>query len=132
MTYKLVLEVPLAPTDSNKILGVNKFVKHQIFKKIKNQIRVLSHQKQPAKPLENFQISVTRYGARYLDWDNFVASLKPFIDALTLAKIIKDDSYEFIKSINTHQVKSREKKLVITVIGELDEAKNRGTSTVNE
>jgi Holliday junction resolvase RusA-like endonuclease len=115
MGYKLVIEIPTEATDSNKILGVNKFVKHAIFKRVKRDIAVLVHGKAPEKPLELFKISVTRHGAKCLDYDNFIASLKPFLDGLTLAKIIKDDSWKFIRQINTDQKISTEKKLVIKV-----------------
>lgn len=114
-TYTLELEVNLANSDSNRILGVNKFVKHKIFKQVKNDIHLLSLGKRPLVPLTSFHISAVRHSPKFLDFDNLISSLKPFIDGLTLAKVIEDDSWEFIKNIAVDQVKSKTKKLVITV-----------------
>lgn len=66
-------------------------------------------------PLENFNLSITRHGARALDYDNLISSFKPFIDGLVLSKIIENDSWRFIRQINTDQKIGKEKKLVITV-----------------
>lgn len=113
--YSLTIEIPTQATDSNRILGVNKYAKHEIFKRIKRDIAVLAHNRAPGKPLEKFKISVTRHGAKCLDYDNFISSLKPFLDGLTLSGVIKDDSWKYIKQINTDQKISKEKKLIITV-----------------
>jgi Holliday junction resolvase RusA-like endonuclease len=113
--YSLEIEIPLHATDSNKILGVNKYAKHSLFKKVKSQVGLLCLGRTPKAPLTKFQITAIRYSIRPLDFDNFVASLKPFVDALTLSKVIKDDSWDFIKRIDVDQVKSKEKKLVIKV-----------------
>ena len=59
-----------------------------------------------------------KYGIIYCGYntEEYVeASLKPFIDALKLSKVIKDDSWEYIKKIDVDQVKSKEKKLLIMV-----------------
>ena len=66
-------------------------------------------------PLEKFNLSITRHGARALDYDNLISSFKPFIDGLVLSKIIENDSWRFIRQINTDQKIGKEKKLVITV-----------------
>lgn len=113
--YFIQIEIPTQATDSNRILGVNKFVKHKLFERIKREIALLTHGKTPGKPLERFDISVTRYGAKYLDYDNFIASLKPYIDGLKLAGIIKDDNWSFIRYIQVNQETSRDKKLIISV-----------------
>lgn len=113
--YELEIEIPTQATDSNRILGVNKFVKHKLFENIKNGIRMLTLNKTPDQPLEKFTISITRYGTRYLDYDNLIASFKPYIDGLKLAGIIKDDSWKYIRTIKTDQVTGKEKKLVIRI-----------------
>jgi Holliday junction resolvase RusA-like endonuclease len=113
--YLLEIEIPTEATDSNRILGVNKYAKHSLFKRIKSDIAMLTHGKTPERPLESFKISITRHGARCLDYDNLIASFKPYIDGLKLAGIIIDDRWQFIKSIATNQVISKEKKLVIRV-----------------
>jgi hypothetical protein len=115
MGYTLEIEIPTAASDSNRILGVNKFVKHKLFTSIKKQIYLLTIGKQPDKPLKSFSLSIIRHGAKCLDYDNLVASFKPYIDGLKLAQIIEDDRWEFIKTIATNQVISKERKLVIRV-----------------
>lgn len=115
--YSLEIEIPIAPTDSNQILGVNKFKKHAIFKRIKRDVAILVHKKIPKEPLKKFHISIARHSIKPLDYDNYIASLKPFIDGLVLSKVIQDDSWEFIKFIDVEQTKSKERKLVIKVVG---------------
>jgi hypothetical protein len=115
--YELTLELNIFATDSNKILGVNKFTKHKIFKGVKEEVHQLSLGKRPPSPLTSFQITATRHASRFLDYDNLVASLKPVIDGLKLAKVIQDDNWNFIRRDNyfLNQTKSTEKKIVITV-----------------
>jgi Holliday junction resolvase RusA-like endonuclease len=113
--YRLELELPLARTDANKTRGMNKFKLYSIHKKIKDQIYKQSLGKLPAAPLTSFQISVHRFSSKFMDYDNLISSLKPALDGCTLAKIIKDDKWEFIKHINVEQTKSKEKKIIITV-----------------
>lgn len=113
--YSLQIEIPVDATDSNRILGVNKYAKHAVFNKVKAHVFKECRGRAPLNPLENFKISVTRYSSRTLDWDNFVASLKPYIDALKIAGVIRDDNWSYIKSIATNQTISKERKLVITV-----------------
>ena len=103
MGYSLELELAVQSTDSNKILGRHWRSKHEVFERVKNEIFLKTRGKNPALPLENFKISVTRYSKRTLDYDNFIASLKPYIDGLKLSGIIKDDSWQYIKQINTDQ-----------------------------
>lgn len=113
--YQIEIEIGTQATDSNRILGVNKYAKHAVFERVKREMALLIRGRAPEKPLENFKISVTRYGSRALDYDNFIASLKPFIDSLTLNGVIIDDSWRYLKQINTDQKISAEKKLVIRV-----------------
>lgn len=116
MKYILEIEVPTQATDSNRILGVNKYAKHAIFKKIKNEILLLTSNKKPQRPLTGFTLSITRYGKKTLDFDNLISSFKPAIDGLKMAGIIKDDSWKYIRNIQANQVVSKtEKKLVIRV-----------------
>lgn len=115
--YSLEIEISIAPTDSNKILGRNKFAKHSIFKKVKNEVIKATLGKRPANPLTSFQITATRHSSRFLDYDNLIASLKPAIDGLKLSKVILDDNYNLLNRANyfPEQVKSTEKKIVLRV-----------------
>lgn len=113
--YELEIELPLAKTSANRTRGMNQFSLYKIQKSIKNQVKLLSLNNLPKSPLTSFQISVIRHSSRFMDYDNLISSLKPAIDGLTLAGIIQDDSWQYIKSINIDQVISKEKKLVIRV-----------------
>ena len=115
MGYYLQIEIPTAATDANRTKGSNRFAHHSLFKKIKQDMDLLCRGKKPDMPLELFKLSITRHGARALDYDNLISSFKPFIDSLVLSKIIANDSWRYIRQINTSQVIGKEKKLVITV-----------------
>lgn len=86
------------------MLGRHWRSKHEVFERVKNEIFLKTRGKTPAQPLEKFLISVTRHSKKTLDYDNFIASLKAYIDGLKLAGIIKDDSWQYIQQINTNQV----------------------------
>ena len=115
MTYSLELELAVESTDSNKILGRDWRAKHQIFERVKKEVFFKTRNKTPEQPLENFTISVLRQSAKTLDYDNFMASLKPYIDGLRLSGIIQDDSWQYIKHIEVDQVISKDRKLIISV-----------------
>jgi hypothetical protein len=115
MGYSLELELAISPTDSNKLLGRHWRSKHEVFERIKNEIFLKTRGKIPARPLENFQLSFTRYSTKTLDYDNYVASLKAYIDGLKLSGIIIDDSWQYIKQINTDQKISSERIIKIRV-----------------
>lgn len=113
--YYLEFEIPVLETDPNKTRGKHWSSTSSNNKKIKSMVHLLTLNKTPARPLENFKISVTRTGPRTLDWDNLVASLKGYIDALKAGGIIKDDSWTYIRQINTDQRIGTEKKLMIKI-----------------
>ena len=116
MSYSLSLEIAYRPTDANRMRGKHWTGTKKLFDSIKQEVYYSSLGKTPPSPLTAFKISITRLGVKFLDWDNFVSSLKPVIDGLTLAKIIKDDKWEYIKNIELDQIKSKESKLRISVI----------------
>jgi Holliday junction resolvase RusA-like endonuclease len=116
MGYSISFEIAYHPTDANRMRGKNWTNTKKLFDSIKQEVYYSSLGKTPPSPLTAFKISITRLGAKYLDWDNFVSSLKPVIDGLTLAKIIKDDGWTYIRNIELDQIKSKESKLQISVI----------------
>ena len=115
MGYSLELELAVQSTDSNKILGRHWRSKHEVFERVKSEIFLSTRGKLPAKPLENFKISVQRHSSKTLDYDNLIASLKPFIDGLRYSGIIIDDSWQYIKNIPVDQVISKNKIIKIKV-----------------
>jgi len=60
-------------------------------------------------PFTKCIVTVTRHGARPLDWDNMGGGLKFLLDALVKNKIIKDDNPKCITELNLRQVKSKRK-----------------------
>jgi hypothetical protein len=115
--YSIEIEISTRGTDANRTKGHNRFKVHGIFKSVKQEIEAITRSKRPEKPLESFKISITRYGARCLDYDNLISSFKPYIDGLKLSGVIKDDGWKYIQHHNifTDQKISTEKKLVIRV-----------------
>lgn len=49
--------------------------------------------KLPAAPLTKAKIRIVRHFYRTLDYDGLVGSMKPVVDALVSAGVIKDDSW---------------------------------------
>lgn len=49
--------------------------------------------KLPPRPLEKAQITLVRYSHRMLDFDGLVGSMKPVVDGLVTAGVLKDDSF---------------------------------------
>jgi Holliday junction resolvase RusA-like endonuclease len=113
--YQLEIEVSTQETDANRRRGKHWSFSHSADVKIKTEIYWLSKDKLPEKPLEKFLLSITRHGAKKLDYDNLIGSFKPAIDGLVKAKIIKDDNWTYIKHIDVDQVISPHRKLVIKV-----------------
>ena len=121
--YLLELEVSIAPTDSNKILGVNKYAKNSIFKKVKNEVVHLVRGKGPKTPLTSFKISAHRYSPQYMDKDNFHSLLKPYFDGLKLAGVIADDKWEYINDDNSRvfqtKIKMKDRKKIVIRVEEI-------------
>lgn len=121
--YLLELEVSIAPTDSNRILGRNKYAKASIFKKVKNEITHLVRGKAPKKPLTSFKISAHRYSPSYMDLDNCYSMLKPYIDGLKLSGVIQDDNWSLLNHSNyivdQTKIKLKDKKKIVLTVEEI-------------
>ena len=65
--------------------------------------------KLPKKPLTKATLSILRHSHRTLDYDGLVGSMKPVVDALVSARILKDDSWNTLGKWNVSQ-KFRSKK----------------------
>ena len=110
--YSIQFELPLVETDPNKILGRHWRMKHKRFEKIKTDIARLVAGRIPKTPLKKFRIKIVRRfnpeTSRTLDWDNLIASFKPGIDGLVRAGIIQNDSWKYIRHIDSDQEKTSE------------------------
>ena len=121
--YSLEFELSIAPTDSNRMLGRNKYAKASIFKKVKNEISHLVRGKAPKEPLTSFKIHAHRYSPSFMDLDNCFAMLKPYIDGLTQNGIIIDDSWKYLNQsnylISQTKIKQNEKKRIVLRVEEM-------------
>lgn len=113
--YSIEFEIPTRDTDANKRRGRHWTTLKKTNDSIKSEVYLLTRDKVPVRPLERFLISITRHGARALDYDNLIGSFKPYIDSIVKAKIIRDDSWKYIRHIDADQVISEERKLVIKI-----------------
>lgn len=116
--YVLEIDIPYVETDPNQMFRLAWRGRKAKFDKIKTSVSAVTAGKRPVKPLEKFTIAVTRHASKYLDWDNYVASLKPLIDGLVMAGVIKDDNWEMIRHVELEQVKTKvgvKKRLVVRV-----------------
>jgi hypothetical protein len=98
--YSITLELIARYTDSNRILGVNKFSKGRTMKAVKKEVFAKCIGRKPKEPLKKFHIEAIRFGPRCLDDDNFHAMLKPYIDGLKLAGVIMNDSWKYLRPHN--------------------------------
>lgn len=121
--YSLEIEVYIAPTDSNRILGCNKQMKGRIFKEVKTEIAHLVRGKGPKNPLTSFRISAHRYSPQFMDKDNFHSLLKPYFDGLKLAGVIQDDKWEYINDENSRiyqtKIKMKDTKKIVIKVEEI-------------
>jgi Holliday junction resolvase RusA-like endonuclease len=115
--YFLEFEISIAPTDSNRILGVNKFAKATIFRKVKNEVINLVRGKAPSAPLTSFKISAKRFSPQFMDLDNCYSMLKPYIDGLKYSGVILDDKWIYLNCDNykIEQEKSKQKRIILTI-----------------
>lgn len=121
--YSLELEIFIAPTDSNRILGCNKYLKGRVFKEVKTEIAHLVRGKEPQNPLTSFKISAHRFSPKFMDKDNFHSLLKPYFDGLKLAGVIQDDKWEYINDENSRiyqtKIKMKDTKKIVIKVEEI-------------
>lgn len=64
----------------------------------------------PPTPLKRAKLRIVKHFWRTMDFDGFVGSLKPVVDALVTAGVIEDDSWKVLQAWDVDQV-FRDKKL---------------------
>lgn len=113
----LELEIISKAPSLNQLLSKGWKFRHFSFLKIKNEIKLKTSGYLPASPLKKFKISINRHATRTLDFDGFVASLKPIIDGLVMARVIHDDTWDLINHIEVSQtkVKKPNQKILLKV-----------------
>ena len=58
----------------------------------------------PPSPLKRAKIRIVKHFWRTMDFDGFVGSLKPVVDALVTAGVIEDDSWKVLQAWEVDQV----------------------------
>lgn len=92
--YKLHLVIQGNPKSLNQTIRSNHFRNYTEKKKWEQIVCYLCKGKEPTRPLVKYNLKITRHASRMMDFDGLVGSLKPLIDGLILAGIIKDDGWQ--------------------------------------
>ena len=92
--FSITFKVSGKPERLNKTLQLHWGKRAVLNKRWYDIIHYAVIRKLPPKPLEKFTIKVVLFNNRHLDFDGSVGSLKPLIDGLERAGVIKDDSYK--------------------------------------
>ena len=91
--YKLNLTFDVLPKSLNRELRSHRFLRSRTNKQWDWLVYHLVRNRLPPEPLQKARLKVVRRFYRTLDFDGLVGSLKPVVDALVTAKVIKDDSW---------------------------------------
>jgi hypothetical protein len=102
--YELYLKIPELPTSTNVKLRSHRMANHQENKRWDLMIHYETVGKKPPAPLERAQVAFVRHSDRMLDFDGVVGSLKPVMDALVEARIVKDDNWSIVGAWTVDQV----------------------------
>lgn len=108
--YELRIELTELPQSLNKKLRKHWTKNHRennlwdtlIYQKVFRQL--------PPYPLKKAKLRIVKHFWRTMDFDGFVGSLKPVVDALVTAGVIEDDSWKVLQAWEVDQV-FRDKKL---------------------
>lgn len=108
--YQLQIEINELPQSLNKKLRKHWTKNHRennlwdtlIYQKVFRQL--------PPTPLKRAKLRIVKHFWRTMDFDGFVGSLKPVVDALVTAGVIEDDSWKVLQAWEVDQV-FRDKKL---------------------
>ena len=108
--YELKIELNELPQSLNKKLRKHWSKNHKenslwdtlIYQKVFRQL--------PPTPLKRAKLRIVKHFWRTMDFDGFVGSLKPVVDALVTAGVIEDDSWKVLQAWEVDQV-FRDKKL---------------------
>lgn len=101
--YEFNLTLPVVPKSLNKELRTNRWRRNSANKKWDILIRSECRNCIPEAPLQKARITLIRKSYRTLDYDGLVGSMKPVVDALVTAGILKDDSWKTLGVWNVTQ-----------------------------
>ena len=92
--YKLNLKFPVVPKSLNKELRGHRYARSRSNHAWDLLVSTLVKNQLPAAPLNKGRIKIVRRFYRTLDYDGLVGSMKPVVDALVSAGVLKDDSWK--------------------------------------
>lgn len=118
---QIILNIPRDPPTLNKLLRMHHFARSREKKIFESIIALQFRPLRPEKPLEKFELEITRFCYKKQDQDNVVGSMKIIIDALRTAKFILDDSPTHMLKVDVIQkiIKRPVKKFILVKITEL-------------
>lgn len=93
MSYSIHLQFTQIPKSLNKALRTHYHKYNKQKKEWNDLVYLLTRSNLPHSPLTKAKLKIVRHYYRTLDYDGLVGSLKPVVDGLTNAGIIKDDSW---------------------------------------
>lgn len=94
--YRLDLTLHCLPKSLNRTLRKHWAAQRREGKNFDFLIAGMCRGKLPPTPLEKAHIKITRHFYRSLDFDGLVGSLKPVVDALVSAGVLKDDKWAVV------------------------------------
>jgi len=91
--YWIKVRIPGKLRTLNELLRMHYKARNNYNKKIYDLVRLCVCRQLPFEPLTKVKITATVFNNRMRDFDGFVGSLKPLIDGLAHAGVIKHDGY---------------------------------------
>ena len=104
MTYELKIAIHCLPKSLNKKLRSNRFKNNSENKRFDFLIAGMVRGRLPKEPLPKAHIKIVRHFYRTLDFDGLVGSMKPLVDAIVSAGVLKDDSWSVLGPWEVEQV----------------------------
>ena len=92
--YVLSLVIPWLPSSLNRMIRSHRFKNHHQNVVWDNYILGETQHKRPPQPITRARIRLVRHSYRMLAYDGLVGSMKPVVDAIVSARILKDDSWK--------------------------------------
>jgi hypothetical protein len=117
--YSISLSFDTLPKSLNKKLRSHYHRLNRESKAWDLMVEAQTFGKKPHSPLDKATLTITRHSYRMLDFDGLVGSMKPVVDALVSAGIIKDDSWGVIGPWNiTQEFRPKAKGPLINILVE--------------
>ena len=117
--YKLELTFHSLPKALNKALRTNRYKANAQNKGWDLLVFGMVRGKLPPEPLKFARITLVRHFWRTLDYDGLVGSMKPVVDALVDAGVLKNDSWETLGVWGVSQeFRSKKEGPLLTVVVE--------------